>query len=305
MPVPDALLPFWRAFAAATGKGDEARFYEAFAFGDSEALADELADLVLSGVKRATAGSVWSYEAEAKRLPTPGDLSIMTNGAGHPLCVIETTCVEVMPFNRVSAEFAAAEGEGDASLASWRQGHRAYFTRECVASGREFSEDMLISCERFEVIFQPTAGDVAEPVSGLTIKTYDAHPEAQSAVVDEGLGESNLAAAPLGEVEPISCFAHGQDGAVLGGAVGRRWGTCCELQQLWVSLAHRRQGIATKLLAAFERQAQSQGCESVFLETFSFQAPDLYRGLGYAVVHENTLFPHGIVKYHMVKAINR
>ena len=123
-------------------------------------------------------------------------------------------------------------------------------------------------------------------------------------MVDEGLGESNLAAAPLGEVAPISCFAHGADGTVLGGAVGRRWGTCCELQQLWVAPAHRRQGIATQLLAAFERQAQSHGCESVFLETFSFQAPDLYRSVGYAVVHENTLFPHGIVKYLMVKAIH-
>ena len=62
--------------------------------------------------------------------------------------------------------------------------------------------------------------------------------------------------------------------------------------------------MATQLLAAFERQAQSHGCESVFLETFSFQAPDLYRSVGYSVVHENTLFPHGIVKYLMVKVIH-
>jgi uncharacterized protein YhfF len=155
------MLPFWRAFASATGKADESRFYESFAFGDSQALADELASLVLSGAKRASAGAVWSYEAEGQRLPASGDLSIVTNWAGKPLCVIETTSVDLVPFNLVSAEFAAAEGEGDSSLAFWREGHRAYFTRECKGSGREFSDDMLISCEKFEVVFQPPASDEA------------------------------------------------------------------------------------------------------------------------------------------------
>jgi uncharacterized protein YhfF len=154
-PIALSVQPFWRDFGLATGRADEARFYETFAFGDSEALADELAALVLFGVKRATAGAVWSYKAEGKRLPRPGDLSIMTNWAGSPRCVIETTQVDVMPFCQVGADFAAAEGEGDGSLAYWRASHRAYFTRECHAAGREFSEALLISCERFEVIYQP------------------------------------------------------------------------------------------------------------------------------------------------------
>lgn len=305
MPIAPALLPFWQAFAAATGKADVARFYEAFAFGDSEALADELASLVLAGAKRATAGAIWSYEADGQRLPAPGDLSIVTNWAGEPLCVIETTRVDLVPFNQVSAEFAAAEGEGDASLASWREGHRAYFTRECVASGRVFSEDMLVSCERFEVVFQPSSGPESDAISQIQITTHDDHPVAESVMVDEGIGAANLAAAPLHEVMPLACFAHGADGVVLGGAVGRRWGHCCELQQLWVMPTHRRQGIAKKLMAAFEQQAQAHGCTSCFLETFSFQAPGFYGGLGYAISFENKAFPHGIVKYHMVKALEQ
>jgi len=90
MPVPEHLSAFWRAYAESIGGADESLFYEAFYFGDSQELAAELAELVLRGIKRATAGAVWSYEAEGKRLPQPGDLSIVTKLTGQPLCLIET-----------------------------------------------------------------------------------------------------------------------------------------------------------------------------------------------------------------------
>ncbi|MEN9868182.1 MAG: hypothetical protein RL748_3772, partial [Pseudomonadota bacterium] len=155
--IPTEMRDFWNAFAAATNVADEKRFYEAFVFGDSEALANDLAALVIAGVKRATAGAVWSYAAEGKRLPVPGDLSIVTDWSGKPLCVIETTSVDLLPFNQVSAEFAATEGEGDGSLAYWQESHRAFFTRECKAAGREFDETLSISCERFRVVYLPPA----------------------------------------------------------------------------------------------------------------------------------------------------
>jgi len=128
MSVPPTLKSFWNDYASSTGGADEGRFYEAFCFGDSEELAGELAELVLCGTKRATAGSVWSVEAEGRRLPRPGDLSIVTDWSGQPLCVIETQSVDVVPFREVTAEFAAAEGEGDGSLSYWREAHRRYLS---------------------------------------------------------------------------------------------------------------------------------------------------------------------------------
>lgn len=154
--IPAHLADFWQAFSDAVGGADAARFYDVCVFGDSEALANELAELVLRGIKRATAGSVWSYEAEGKRIPAPGDLSIVTNWAGSPVCIIETELVEVVPFSEVSSEFAATEGEGDGSLSFWREAHRQYFTRECARAGRQFSEDLLVACERFKVAYQPS-----------------------------------------------------------------------------------------------------------------------------------------------------
>lgn len=152
MTIPDSAQALWSAYSQAQGGVDESRFYELFSFGDSPAMADELAALVLAGIKRATAGSVWSYEASGKGVPKPGHLSIVTDSQGRPLCIIETLQVDITPFHAVTAEFAATEGEGDGSLDYWRREHRNYFERECEGTDRVFSEDMLLACERFRVV---------------------------------------------------------------------------------------------------------------------------------------------------------
>ena len=145
------------------------------------------------------------------------------------------------------------------------------------------------------------------PVAGLrrrkmsvAISIHDGLPT-EAKRVDDGLGKANDAAAPLHEVRPLSCFARDAAGAFLGGVVGRRWGACAEIQQVWVDEAHRGQGIATQLVRAFEARAAEHGCRHFYLETFSFQAPALYEKLGYRVAHALDVYPHGIVKYTMVR----
>lgn len=154
MPVPAHLSAFWADFSNATDRADEERYYEAVFFGDTEEMANELADLVLRGTKRATAGSLWSYEEEGQPLPQPGGLSIVTNWSGQPLCIIETQSVEVVPFHEVTAQFAATEGEGDGSLSFWQQAHREFFTRDCARVGKQFTESMPVVCERFTVVYR-------------------------------------------------------------------------------------------------------------------------------------------------------
>lgn len=126
-------------------------------------------------------------------------------------------------------------------------------------------------------------------------------PEAE--LIDAGLGAANEAAAPLHEVQRLACLARAAAGTVVGGAVGRTWGECCELQQLWVEPSHRRCGLGARLVRAFEDRAQQRGCRTFYLETFSFQAPRLYRSLGYEVRLEIPGFGAGITKYSMVKFI--
>ena len=129
-------------------------------------------------------------------------------------------------------------------------------------------------------------------------------PHDEAALIDAGLGLSNDAGAPISDVQRLSCFARLPSGLVIGGAVGRIWGGCCELQQFWVDPARRRQGIGTRLVREFERFAADRGCCTFYLETYSFQAPALYRRLGYETKLEIRGFPGGIAKYTMVRQVN-
>jgi len=135
----------------------------------------------------------------------------------------------------------------------------------------------------------------------LSFSVHDDVPREEGHLIDAGLGESNDSAAPLHEVRRLSCFARLPSAIVVGGAVGRTWGSCCELQQLWVKPEYRRKGIGMRLIREFERHAKARGCRTFYLETFSFQAPSLYRSLGYEVKLELHGFSPGVIKYTMVR----
>ena len=105
------------------------------------------------GPKRATASLLWVHETEGRPLAKPGDLSIVTRWTGDPVCIIETTQVEICAFEDVTDAFAATEGEGDGSLAYWREAHWAYFARECRRTGRIPDARMPVICEQFRVVY--------------------------------------------------------------------------------------------------------------------------------------------------------
>lgn len=154
----------------------------------------------------------------------------------------------------------------------------------------------------------PSAGAARGHTGGTApALSFSAHddtlPADAVAVVDQGLGDANEAAAPLHEVRALACFVRGVDGSVVGGAIGRSWGECCELQQLWVAPERRRAGLGAALVRRFEAHAAARGCRCFYLETFSFQAPALYRSLGYDTLDRNAAFPHGIVKFVMGKQL--
>jgi histidinol-phosphate aminotransferase len=109
---------FWNQARVSLGGSAPVQPPEAWTFGDSADLADELLALVLAGTKTATSSALWEYEADHEPLPQVGELSLLLDGAGVPRCVIETTEVAVVPMDQVDAAFAAAEGEGDRTLTS-------------------------------------------------------------------------------------------------------------------------------------------------------------------------------------------
>ncbi len=139
----------------------------------------------------------------------------------------------------------------------------------------------------------------------LNYAVHDIVPSDLAAIVDAGLEGANARFAPLGDVEPLACSARLPDDRVIGGAIGRTWGLCAELQQVWVDPDYRRRGIARRLIGDFEMKAMSRGCETVFLETFSFQCPDLYLKLGYEICCTISGFAPGVEKYTMTRSVGR
>ncbi|MFC4403604.1 ASCH domain-containing protein [Gracilibacillus xinjiangensis] len=127
--------------------------YEAWSFGSNKQHADELGQLVLEGKKTATASNYRLYELHSEPLPYPGLHNIILNGNGEPMAIIKTTSIEVRPFDEVGEEHAYLEGEGDRTLAYWRNVHEDFFKREYDEINEDFHYKIPVVCERFELIY--------------------------------------------------------------------------------------------------------------------------------------------------------
>lgn len=147
-----ALERFWTQARSHTQVASDALAPPAWSFGGSPEEADALLDLVLDGTKTATSGALWDYEHESEPLPEQGTLSILLDGSDRPRALIEATEVAVVPFDEVGEEHARLEGEGDRSLAHWREVHERFFV-DVATHGRGFVPDMPVVLEQFRVLY--------------------------------------------------------------------------------------------------------------------------------------------------------
>lgn len=122
-----------------------------WAFGDK---ADDLAELVLQGIKTATSSAHALYAIDSEPLPEAGEYSVILDSHDNAVCIIKTTKVYVTSFDKVSEVHAYKEGEGDRSLAYWREVHERFFTDCLKEAGLFFSQRMEVVCEEFEVIYK-------------------------------------------------------------------------------------------------------------------------------------------------------
>lgn len=148
----ESINQIWQAYKEINPNAPEK--YEAWAFGNSKELADKLLGLVLAGTKTATASNLNLYGGENEPVPKVGDLSIILNGDGEAAAIIETTAIDIVPFDEVTEEFAYLEGEGDRSLTYWREVHEWFFKKELEGSNEVFHDKLPVVCETFKVVFK-------------------------------------------------------------------------------------------------------------------------------------------------------
>ena len=126
---------------------------EVMHFCDNETDANNCAELVKNGIKKATTDSLLGLQYRNEPLPKIGDFKVVTNWKGEAQCIIQLTSVKLKPYFSIDASYAQLEGEGDKSLEYWKKTHWDYYTRELEPFGRVPRESMILVCQEFERIF--------------------------------------------------------------------------------------------------------------------------------------------------------
>ncbi|WP_125981795.1 ASCH domain-containing protein [Loigolactobacillus iwatensis] len=127
--------------------------YDVWSFGSTAESADQLARLVIAHQKTATTSNYALYRLTNEPVPTVGRYSVILDGHQQAVAIIRTTAIQVLPFGDVGVDQAYAEGEGDQTIAYWRNIHRKVFTDELAAVQKTFTDQSLVLLERFALLF--------------------------------------------------------------------------------------------------------------------------------------------------------
>jgi uncharacterized protein YhfF len=160
-----AVEDFWRSFRAAAGLAHDD--YDVVACGDSPALKTELAELIVAGAKRATAGLVRQFGPGGEPPPVLGGHVVVVDGEGRPRAIWRTVEVRTGPLDSVDERFAWDEGEGDRTREWWLKAHRRYFGGKAAAEGFTMHDGIETVFERFEVVWPPEVADTGTAASAL------------------------------------------------------------------------------------------------------------------------------------------
>ena len=125
------------------------------------------------------------------------------------------------------------------------------------------------------------------------------------AILGGGIEQHIESLFPGKNVTDVTLFLRDDAGSIVGGVAGN-YGSFGWLyvDALWVSEEIRGQDHGTKLLEKIEAEAAKHGCTNVFLSTFSFQAPEFYKKLGYTVFAELDDFPPGHSRLFLRKVLD-
>lgn len=96
-----------------------------------------------------------------------------------------------------------------------------------------------------------------------------------------------------------------EDDLYLGGLAARfsldlKW---VFVELLAVAEEGRGKGIGSKLMARIEEEARLRGMDGIWLDTFSFQAPEFYRRLGYSEFGRIDDYPENEARLFFVKRL--
>jgi len=148
-----SVYELWNKFIQSKPEFKDEKF-DSWHFCNTENCANKLVELVKKGIKRATTSLKYWYERGDEHYPFVGEFNVITNWDGVAQCISRTVKVTILPFKDVTDEMAFIEEEGDKSLKYWKEGHFEFFQNDLKNVKINFTEDMQVVFEEFEMIYE-------------------------------------------------------------------------------------------------------------------------------------------------------
>lgn len=123
-------------------------------------------------------------------------------------------------------------------------------------------------------------------------------------IVLSGLSEHRKAAGQttLGEAEKFG-FELRENGKIIGGITGKiRW-NWLYIQYLWVDTNAAGKGYGKDLVKQAEELARTRGCTGLHVDTFTYQAPDFYKSLGFSEFGRLENYPENEQRIYLQKRL--
>jgi len=99
--------------------------------------------------------------------------------------------------------------------------------------------------------------------------------------LEDRINEHNVHCTGRGDFRPLALVVRDDEGSILAGLDGFTWAGWLEIKFVWVREDLRGQGRGRQLVEAAEAEARVRGCQRVWLDSYTFQAPAFYQKLGY------------------------
>src|SRR5512142_1261990 len=125
----------------------------------------------------------------------------------------------------------------------------------------------------------------------ITTKSTPSSEELQ--FLEDRLYEFNSAQTGQDDGQSFAFFIRNDQQEIIAGLSGWTWAKACEIRTLWVHPTWRGQGHGRALVNAAEQEARARGCQVILVSSYSFQAPEFYRRLGYELAWALDGFPPG------------
>jgi len=132
--------------------------------------------------------------------------------------------------------------------------------------------------------------------------TPEPTPEEQYRIIDPLIAYNEAQVGPRNKKD-FAFFVRSETGEFAGGLLGFTHWNHFFVSAIFVDEKARGEGIGRELMQRAEALALRQGCETIYLDTFDYQAPGFYEKLGFKTFGTLNDYPTGHQRFYLVKPI--